>query len=169
MSVPGYADNAVCPRCRTYTLQLIVERGRRECTGCRCRHRFALRDTERIQKHRKSDKQPNVRLYHGPFLIPPDVAESLRESPDLHRTRHQHLVGRYADADGVTWLIRCRVPDSRAMVGEIVRTPEGHHRVTAWSAAAPAPTYRDARGLFFPPPQPVPGPEYAASEDGAPR
>lgn len=99
-------------------------------------------------KHRKRDKQPNIRLYHGPMLVPPDVAEILRESPDLHRTRSRHLVGRYADADGTTWLIRTRVPDSRAMVGDIVRQQDGHLRITCWSAARISPTYRDARALI---------------------
>jgi hypothetical protein len=99
-------------------------------------------------KHRKSDKQPNQRMYHGPMLVPADVAECLRESPDLHKTRATHLVARYVDGDGCVWLMRTRIPESRAMVGEIVRTPEGHYRVTCWSAATPSLTYRDARALI---------------------
>jgi len=42
----GHAENAVCPNCRTYTRQIIVSRGVREC-GCGLR--FNLRDTMRIQ------------------------------------------------------------------------------------------------------------------------
>jgi hypothetical protein len=50
----GYAENAVCPRCHTYTQQRIVyhgghvRRGERECLNCGTR--FYVRDTERIQR-----------------------------------------------------------------------------------------------------------------------
>lgn len=100
-------------------------------------------------KHRRRDKQPNIRLYHGPMLVPPDVAEVLREDPALHRLRGggHKLAARYADGDGTTWLMRARVPESRAMVGDIVRQSDGHLRVTCWSAARLSPTYRDAREL----------------------
>jgi hypothetical protein len=96
-------------------------------------------------KHRKADKLRGTRLYHGPMLIPPDVAEVIREEPDLHRTRERKLVSRYAE-DGITWLFRCQIPASRAMVGEVVRTPEGAYRVHCWSAATSA--RRDARELI---------------------
>jgi hypothetical protein len=45
----GYAENAVCPRCKTYTKQRIISRGVRECE---CGHQFQLRDTNRIQHGR---------------------------------------------------------------------------------------------------------------------
>jgi hypothetical protein len=35
------------------------------------------------------------------------------------------------------YLFRCRIPDHRGMVGEIVRTPLGRLRVHCWSAADP--------------------------------
>jgi len=96
-------------------------------------------------KHRKADKLRGTRLYHGPMFIPPDVTALIREDPALHRTRQRKLVSRYAE-DGVTWLFRCEIPASRAMVGEVVRTPEGTHRVHCWSAATSA--RRDAREII---------------------
>ena len=45
----GFAENAMCPRCRTYTRQRIVSRGERECD---CGERFKLKDTVRVQKGR---------------------------------------------------------------------------------------------------------------------
>jgi hypothetical protein len=47
MSVPGYRGNAVCPKCRTYTQQVIVRRGVRQCLNCGIG--FKLKDVERIQ------------------------------------------------------------------------------------------------------------------------
>jgi hypothetical protein len=44
----GYAENAVCPKCHTYTQQRIISYGERECLNCGTR--FDLRDTERIQR-----------------------------------------------------------------------------------------------------------------------
>lgn len=38
----GFAENAVCPRCRTYTQQTVVRRGRRRCF---CGREFDLKDT----------------------------------------------------------------------------------------------------------------------------
>jgi hypothetical protein len=49
----GFAENAVCPQCRTYTQQRIVSHGERECLNCGMR--FNIRDTERIQ-HGKTIK-----------------------------------------------------------------------------------------------------------------
>jgi hypothetical protein len=48
-TLKGYAENAVCPRCGTYTKQRIIARGLRECD---CGLRFKLADTERIQNGR---------------------------------------------------------------------------------------------------------------------
>ena len=46
MAIRGYADNAICPQCRTYTRQQIVRRGWRRCD---CSHEFKLSETQRIQ------------------------------------------------------------------------------------------------------------------------
>ena len=46
----GYAENAICPHCRTYTLQKIVSRGVRRCMGCGCE--FELRNVDRIQRNK---------------------------------------------------------------------------------------------------------------------
>jgi len=107
-------------------------------------------------KHRKADKLRGTRLYHGPMFVPPDVAEIIREDPSLHRTRERKLVSRYAE-DGITWLFRCQIPASRAMVGEVIRTPEGTYRVHCWSVAISA--RRDAREIIERSRQPETGEE----------
>jgi ribosomal protein L37AE/L43A len=50
VSIPGYAENAVCPKCETYTQQYIVVRGIRKCLNCG--EQFNLKDTERINHGR---------------------------------------------------------------------------------------------------------------------
>lgn len=53
--VAGYAEDAVCPKCATFTLQRIVRRGIRRCM---CGHEFKLTDARRVSsvsRRRKSD------------------------------------------------------------------------------------------------------------------
>ena len=117
--------------------------------------------TGRHLNHRTAGVR-NERLYHGPMEIPTDVAEAIRESPDLSRTRHTGGVGRglcarYTDADGVRWRMLSAIGESRQMVGEIVRTAEGAIRVHCWTIARPG-EYRDARAIIArhtPTPPPV--------------
>ncbi len=45
--LPGWAENAVCPKCKTYTVQRITKRGVRRCE---CGTEFNLADVERISK-----------------------------------------------------------------------------------------------------------------------
>lgn len=91
-------------------------------------------------KHRRKDAPKGARLYHGPMEIPPHVAEIVRESPDVHKLRGgKKFAMRYADG-ATTWLFRCRVPESRQMVGDIMRQPDGRIRICCWSAATPSPT-----------------------------
>lgn len=97
-------------------------------------------------KHRKADKAPNTILRRGPFEVPPDVYESIREAPDLHKTRKRRLAARYVDGANVTWLVMSAIPEARGMMGEIVRTPEGRYRVHCWEIArAGGAPLRDAR------------------------
>lgn len=86
-------------------------------------------------KHRKSDKAPNTTLRRGPFEIPADVYEAIRESPELHKTRKRRLAARYVDGADVTWLIMSAIPVHRGMMGEICRTPDGRYRVHCWEIA----------------------------------
>ena len=91
---------------------------------------------KRVPKSHAGD----IRLYHGPMLIPAHVAECVREDPSPLRAtgRGTHLVSRYADPDGTVWLFRCQIPASRAMVGEIMQVPIGQRkRIHCWSAATP--------------------------------
>ncbi len=74
-------------------------------------------------------------VYRGPFSVPAHVAAIVAEHPGLVQTTSgRHVAMRYSD-HGTVYLFRCRVPEHRAMVGEIVRTPAGAIRVHAWSAA----------------------------------
>ncbi len=100
------------------------------------------------QKKNKLKHHAGERLYHGPMLIPAHVAETVRESPEVYRTTHRHPVLRYVDSDQTVYLLRSRVPESRAMIGEIVRTPEGRVRVHCWSAARTSTTYREVSELL---------------------
>jgi len=86
-------------------------------------------------KHRKADKAPNVILRRGPFEVPADVYEAIRESPDLHKTRKRRLAARYVDGADVTWLMMSAISVHRGMMGEICRTPEGRYRVHCWEIA----------------------------------
>lgn len=90
------------------------------------------------RRTRKGTKHAgDIQLYHGPMQVPEHVAECVREDPTPHKAtgRGRHWVTRYAEADGTVWLFRCGIPFHRGMVGEIVRTPLGRHRVHCWSAA----------------------------------
>lgn len=90
------------------------------------------------RKTRKAVKHAgDIQLYHGPMQVPEHVAECVREDPTPHKAtgRGRHWVTRYAEANGTVWLFRCGIPFHRGMVGEIVRTPLGRHRVHCWSAA----------------------------------
>lgn len=92
--------------------------------------------TERPEhKNRKAHHQNEV-LFHGPIEIPERVVNIVAEHPAIKRTTHRKLVSRYAENNWV-WLFRCQIPESRQMVGEVVRTPEGKIRVHCWSAARP--------------------------------
>ena len=105
-----------------------------------------IRDTR--VRGSKRPKYNDTRLYRGPMVIPPDVAEAVREDPALHRTRHAgKLVSRYCDGEGTVWLFRCPVPETRMMVGEVVKTPDGRKRVHCWACAISASTYPQARIL----------------------
>ena len=99
-------------------------------------------------KHRKSDKQRNTPLYHGPMVIPADVAECLREDPALHKTRTGRMSMRYVDSEGTIWLMMSEIPASREMQGEICRTAEGRYRVHCWYVARPGTARRDAREII---------------------
>ena len=101
---------------------------------------------ERPDNRNRRAHHEGTRLYHGPMMIPIDIATIIAEHPALKRSTSRHLVSRYADATH-TWLFRCQIPESRAMVGEIVRTPEGKIRIHCWSAARPAETYREPADL----------------------
>jgi len=101
---------------------------------------------ERPARRNRRAHHEATRLYHGPMLIPAYIANIVASHPGLAKTTHGHLVSRYADAMH-TWLFRCQIPDSRAMVGEILRTPEGKLRVHCWSAARPVDTYREAEEI----------------------
>jgi hypothetical protein len=104
--------------------------------------------TVRDTRGRKKVKHLDIRLYHGPMLIPAHVAECVREDPAPHRTKDRHLVSRYVDVDGTVWIFRCQIPASRAMVGEIVQTPIGQRkRIHCWSAANPG-EYRTPEDLL---------------------
>lgn len=85
-------------------------------------------------KNRRAHHQ-NERLYHGPLEIPERIVDIVAEHPGIKRTTHRHLVSRYAENNWV-WLFRCKIPASRQMVGEVVRTPEGKIRMHCWSAAS---------------------------------
>lgn len=98
-----------------------------------------------VRKHHRDEM-----VYHGPMLIPEDVARIIAEHPAIKKTTHRHLTSRYAQ-DGCTWLFRCQIPASRQMVGDIRRTQDGHMRVTCWSAARAGETYPDAAKLVAPP------------------
>lgn len=93
----------------------------------------AVRPGARNRRTRHQD----TRLYHGPFLVPERVAAVLTAHPGIKRTTHRHLAMRYVD-EGVVYLLRCQVPASRAVLGEIVRTVAGAIRVHGWSAASSA-------------------------------
>lgn len=77
----------------------------------------------------------DTQLYHGPVVIPDYVAEQVRESPDLHRTAARHLAARLNTPDGTVWLFRARIPASRVMLGEVVRTLSGRIRIHLWATA----------------------------------
>lgn len=102
----------------------------------------------RTRKHVKHSE--DVRLYHGPMSIPAYVYEAVREDPSPMRAtgRGGHLVSRYAEADGTVWIFRSQIPEHRGMVGEIVRTPIGRHRVHCWSSATPADMYREPAAII---------------------
>lgn len=84
-------------------------------------------------KNRRAHHQ-GERLHHGPIEIPERIVAIVAAHPGLKRSTHRHLVSRYAENEWV-WLFRCQIPESRQMVGEIIRTPEGKIRVHCWSAA----------------------------------
>lgn len=102
--------------------------------------------TERPAAKNRRAHHKFQKLYHGPLLIPENVAAIIAEHPAIKKTTCRHLVSRYSFG-GVTWLFRCQVPESRAMVGEITRTPEGNIRVHCWSAANPG-RYRTPEELL---------------------
>lgn len=95
--------------------------------------------SQRPERRNRRAHHTNDVVYSGPLIVPERVAAIVAEHPAIKRTTHQHLVSRYAEA-GYTWLFRCQVPAHRAMVGEVVQTPEGAIRVHCWSAADPART-----------------------------
>lgn len=98
--------------------------------------------SQRPERRNRRVHHEGTKLYHGPLLIPEYVAGIVAAHPAIKRTTHGgHLVSRYADA-AYTWLFRCQIPESRAMVGEIVCTPEGKLRIHCWSAARPG-EYRE--------------------------
>lgn len=50
----GHANDAVCPKCETYTEQTVVRRGVRQCIGCRTV--FNLKDTTVAGRKRKKER-----------------------------------------------------------------------------------------------------------------
>ena len=94
--------------------------------------------TARIRPERRNERKHHTGeiMYRGPLTIPERVSAIVAEHPGLCRTTSRHLVMRYVDR-GTVYLFRARVPEHRAMVGEIVRTFTGALRVHAWSAADP--------------------------------
>jgi hypothetical protein len=121
---------------------------------------------EATARHRGGPQHTNnTRIYHGPMFIPVDVAEALREQPEVFRTRGKsrapgkaggrrgrRLVMRYKDGDAAMWIFRCLIPPSRAMLGEVVLTPEGVRRFHFWAAVDPSAHLQDAR--YFEPTAP---------------
>lgn len=101
---------------------------------------------QRAERRNRRAHHANERAYHGPMQIPARIALIVAEHPTIKRTTDRHLVSRYAEG-GWTWIFRCQIPESRAMIGEIVRTPEGNIRVHCWSAARPG-EYRTPDSLL---------------------
>lgn len=98
----------------------------------------------------RSHHAGDERLYHGPFFVPVDVVEAIREDGSLYKSRTRGQSGlrtRYVDGDSVTWIGKCQIPGSRAVVGEIVRTGDGRVRVHYWAAATPGTARRDPREM----------------------
>ena len=91
---------------------------------------------ERPRAKNRRAHHTGERLYHGPMEIPEDIVRIIAAHPAIKKTTCRHLVSRYANT-GWVWLFRCQIPESRQMVGEIIRTPEGKIRVHCWSAARP--------------------------------
>ena len=89
---------------------------------------------ERPRAKNRRAHHTGERLYHGPMEIPEDIVRIIAAHPAIKKTTCRHLVSRYANT-GWVWLFRCQIPESRQMVGEIIRTPEGKIRVHCWSAA----------------------------------
>lgn len=94
------------------------------------------------RKTRKHVKHSDdVRLYHGPMVIPAHVAEAVREDPTPMRAagRGSHLMSRYAEpGESTVYVFRCAIPAHRTMIGDIRRTALGRIRVSCWSACDPA-------------------------------
>lgn len=89
---------------------------------------------QRPERRNRRAHHKNARIYHGPMMIPERIAAIVAEHPSVKRTTDRHLVSRYAEG-GWVWLFRCQIPESRAMVGEIVLAEAGQIRVHCWSAA----------------------------------
>lgn len=99
-------------------------------------------------------------MYCGPMSIPAHIAEIVRESPNIamsgrrpqirpdgrRRINSGHPIMRYRDEFAV-WKFRVRIPDSRHMVGDIRRAPDGHLTVCCWQAARPG-EYRTPDSLL---------------------
>lgn len=84
-------------------------------------------------KNHESHKK-DIRLYHGPIVIPEDVKVAISQS-SVYRTGNSSLAQKIVDTEGVTWLFKCEIPSHRVMVGEVMKTPDKRYRVHGWKAA----------------------------------
>lgn len=95
-------------------------------------------DSPSPYKYTKREDNPNrrkhhrdTRLYHGPIHIPEQVMEQANKGRVLQDTC-RHLVLRVA-WEGMVWVFRDFAGPSRpVLIGEIVRTAKGEHRVHLW-------------------------------------
>ena len=73
------------------------------------------------------------RLYLGAILVPPEVTPS----EELYRARGRgsHAVRGGVDATGSKWVFRATLPESRAMIGEMILTILGDIRYAVWGEA----------------------------------
>lgn len=71
----------------------------------------------------------DIRLYHGPIELPPNVMEKMRDAPD-YRTTHRKPAVRFKTG-GITYLFREWAP-TPYYLGEVVQTQARTIRVHLW-------------------------------------
>jgi hypothetical protein len=114
--------------------------------------RANIQREERIEKRRARLHPDDVRLYHGPILIPDAVVAAAWHGPlDTHTGKKREIIicvesadlyGPYGLPSAVAhWRFRCAkghnsspIPSSHVMLGDIVKTQEGEYRVFCWRA-----------------------------------